>query len=125
MAEYSLHGPYEIPKTGERKVDRSRLREFWERANKDADELSGASGCYIFGMRAGRGARPWYIGQAKTSFKGECFTDQKREHYNSVLGKRKGTPILFLLARRTPEKRSFQKKLKLGPVDNHGNNTVG
>ena len=51
------------------------------------------------------------MGQAKVSFRQECFTKHKLNHYNSVIGVRKGTPILFLVARASPVRGSFIKRL--------------
>ena len=45
---------------------------------------------------------PWYVGKATKTFLQECFTDRNLRKYDKVLVERKGTPILFLLARRTP-----------------------
>ena len=99
-------GPFEVPRRdGGPRVDKRQLKGFWkevEAADKANEGLADASGCYIFGIRAGRGAKPWYVGQAKTAFRKECFASHKLVHYNEILLKRKGTPILFLLARKTP-----------------------
>ena len=114
MAErrYWVYGPFVIPRSGDgSEVDRNRLQQFWEEVEASDWGLSLASGCYVFGMRAPRGAKPWYVGQAKVSFKQECFTTHKLNHYNRVIGGRKGTPILFLVARTTPETERFTKRL--------------
>ena len=111
---YEVFGPFEIPRTANlRRIDENSLRVFWnelEKLRAKNKGLASASGCYIFGIRAGKGAKPWYVGQAKKTFKQECFTDHKLVRYNRVLTERKGTPILFLLARRTPTGR-FAGKL--------------
>ena len=101
--KYDVFGPFEIPriKNG-RRVDRDRRKNFWDELEEKNEGLAFASGCYIFGIRAGQGAKPWYIGKATKTFKQECFTDHKLVKYNQVLDQMKGTPILFLLARRTP-----------------------
>lgn len=111
VRDYGVFGPCDIPRSGSGHVNDERLTQFWEDAEAMfIDELSGASGCYIFGIRAGKGATPWYVGQAKHSFKRECFTDRNLRLYDKILRQRKGTPILFLLARKTP-KGKFQKRL--------------
>jgi len=65
--------------------------------------LSVAHGCYIFSIRAGKGIRPWYVGQAKgkNGFLQEILSDNKLKHYNDVVAAQKGTPIIQLLARVT------------------------
>lgn len=109
---YWIYGPFEVPRSGTPStVDKLKLSEFWKIVEEGDYGLSTASGCYVFGLRAAQGARPWYVGQAKVSFRQECFTPHKLNHYNSVIGGRKGTPILFLVARTTPVKGTFAKKL--------------
>ena len=95
---YRVFGPFEIPRRKDRlQVERSELREFWKTVEGAADGLAAARGCYIFGIRAGKGAKPWYVGQAKRSFKQECFAPHKLVHYNGQISGSKGTPILLLL----------------------------
>ncbi len=112
--KYEVFGPFEIPRTASlRRVDKNSLNDFWnelEDRRAKNEGLASASGCYVFGIRAGKGAKPWYVGQATKTFKQECFTKHKLYHYNEVLTERKGTPILFLLARMTPTGR-FKGKL--------------
>lgn len=112
MRNYDLFGPLTIPRIrNTNRVASSKLRNLWSEAENIAKGLSTASGCYLFGIRAGRGATPWYIGQAKVSFQRECFTDNKLVRYNEVLADhKKGTPFLFLVARMTPGGK-FQKEL--------------
>lgn len=109
--KYRVFGPFEIPRMSNlKRVDKTALKDFWEALHEKNVGLASASGCYIFGIRAGKGAKPWYVGQATKTFKQECFTDHKLLHYNSILTERMGTPILFLLARMTPTGR-FAAKL--------------
>jgi hypothetical protein len=56
-------------------------------------------GCYVFSMKAAKGEKPFYVGKAaKQSFRQECFTPHKRaDHYNEILGSRKGTPYMSFL----------------------------
>ena len=118
--KYDVFGPFEIPRTENRqRVDRKSLRHFWnevEALRQKNEGLASASGCYIFAIRAGKGAKPWYVGQATKTFRQECFTPHKLVHYNEVLTERKGTPILFLLARMTPTGR-FANKLGAREAD--------
>lgn len=109
--KYDVFGPFEIPRNDkQQRVNEKSLRNFWNELEGQNEGLASASGCYIFGIRAGRGATPWYVGQAKKTFRQECFASHKLVKYNEVITAKKGTPILFLLARRTPTGR-FAKKL--------------
>ncbi len=106
---YKPHGPFKVPrkkvKAGYRALDFSApaLRKFWEEVDAARIKLSKAKGCYIFAIRAGRGIRPWYVGQTGGSFYGECFQSTKRDHYREALSHNSsGTPVIFLLARCTP-----------------------
>lgn len=55
-------------------------------------------GCYIFGIRAGGGIRPYYVGKAAKSFGQEIFTPHKLNIYNTVLGGiNKGNPVIILI----------------------------
>ena len=109
---YWIYGPFEIPRSGiPSEVDKAELSEFWRIVEQVDYGLSTATGCYVFGLRAALGARPWYVGQAKVSFRQECFTPHKLNHYNSVIGDRKGTPLLFLVARTTLLRGTFVNKL--------------
>ena len=112
MRHYELFGPLSIPRVKKtNRVAGSKLASLWAEAEDAAYGLSSASGCYLFGIRAGRGATPWYVGQAKVSFQRECFTDNKLVRYNEVLASHKrGTPFLFLVSRMTPGGK-FQKEL--------------
>ena len=119
--EYGVFGPFEVPrKDGGRVAAAKALRLFWNEVVEDIKKpgLSTASGCYIFGIRASKGATPWYVGQAKKKFREECFAPAKLNHYNEILAEyQTGTPILLLLARKTP-KGSFVKSLSEREANN-------
>ena len=86
-------------------ADKQSLAAFWSHVDTEIhDGLSGAIGCYIMSIRAGKGVLPWYVGLAeKQSFRKECFTSHKLVHYNNAIAKRKGTPLLTLIAKHTPK----------------------
>lgn len=68
------------------------LGEFWD----STDGIAHARGTYVFAVRAGRGARPVYVGGATRNFKQEVFTPHKLEKYQRCLADfKKGTPILY------------------------------
>ncbi len=95
------------------------LKPFWdEEVEASEDGLSHACGCYLFAIRAGRGTKPWYVGQSnKQTFRKECLTEHKRGTYNDLLGQRSGRPLLFLVARRTATGRRFSKPSGTGYRD--------
>ncbi|KVX04425.1 hypothetical protein ASL22_07145 [Alcaligenes faecalis] len=97
----------EIPKqkNGLIAADRLSLQNFWKTVDSVFDEaVSSGVGCYIFSIRAGKGALPWYVGLAeKQSFKKECFTAHKINHYNNAISARKGTALLTVVPRYTPK----------------------
>lgn len=85
-------------------ADKQSLADLWSRVETELENgLPGGIGCYIFSIRAGKGVLPWYVGLAeKQSFRKECFTSHKLAHYNNAIAKRKGTPLLTLIAKYTP-----------------------
>lgn len=100
---YSIHGPYRMHRRkGLVDTSKEAIRDFWKQVEDDEPYVSNSCGCYVFAIRAGKGVRPWYVGLAeKQSFEHECYSIHKINIYNEALAERKGTPILFLIARRT------------------------
>jgi hypothetical protein len=99
------YSPVEIPRGSNGLVagDKDSMSSFWKTVNSEIEEgLSESVGCYIFGIRAGKGILPWYVGLAeKQSFRKECFTPHKLNHYNQSIANRKGTPVLTLISKWT------------------------
>ena len=103
MFKFKPYGPFEVP-SDDGLVPTDRLRAFWEGIEERHPGLQDAIGCYIFGMRAGKGSLPCYVGKTeRASFKREAFQPQKLLLYQKALkGRRKGTPLLYLIALLTP-----------------------
>ena len=92
MAKYEPFGPFEVPRKNGI-VDTTQIKkgsDLWNSIEECQKGLSIAHGCYIFSIRAGRGIRPWYVGQAKgkNGFLQEILSDNKlkevgvlSEHY--------------------------------------------
>src|SRR5947208_1544865 len=77
-----------------RTITDENVRQFWE-ANADIANLRG---CYVFGIRAGRGLTPGYVGRATKLFKQEAFAHHKLTRYQQFLADyQKGTPVLFFV----------------------------
>jgi hypothetical protein len=100
---FDVYGSFEVPYyqgAAGRTITDENIREFWEQHQNFADN----KGCYIFGIKAGRGYTPAYVGKATRTFKQEVFAPHKLAKYQQFLADyRKGTPILFLVV--TPTKR--------------------
>jgi len=119
-SKFEPFGPFKMPVDGVA-IDSSREKEkrFWELVETECDGLPDAVGCYIFAIRAGKGVRPWYVGMTeKASFRKECWQPHKLLQYVGALQKRKkGTPVLYLLAKQTPSGRLTKpSKRRLGAV---------
>lgn len=98
MAEtiFSIKGPYKVPTHpgAASKLVSEDISSFWAEAKDSRNKL----GCYVFGIRAGKGLTPLYVGKTTKSFEQECFTDHKINHYNYALSEYdKGTPVIFFV----------------------------
>ena len=94
------------------------IDQFWSDVDQKYPGLSEARGCYIFAVRAGRGARPWYVGQSKGPFRKECFQPHKQSHYHHAFNRiRRGTPILIFTARCTAGGKLSKRTLARSEVD--------
>jgi hypothetical protein len=105
---YEIYGPFDLPvekrKGGGKHLAFTTKKVMVEKLESASAGLAGASGCYVFSIRAGRGYKPWYVGKtsAKSGFAGECFGSYQMRHYDIALSQvMKGTPVLHLVARVT------------------------
>lgn len=93
---FNVHGPFDVPlqpKVRSKMVSED-LSPFWQQCSAMKTRV----GCYVFGIRAGQGYTPLYVGKTTNSFENECFTDHKINHYNYGLGSYlKGTPVMFFV----------------------------
>jgi len=94
---FSIEGPFEIPcyeGKGGRTITEEDGRTFWD----EHDHLGGHRGCYVFGIRAGKGLTPGYVGKATRGFRQEVFSHHKLTRYQQFLADYgKGTPVLFFV----------------------------
>ena len=103
--KYNVCGPFEVPRGATGLIDMSRepKKAFWKDVERRSEGLSGACGCYIFGIKSGRGLLPQYVGRTRgNTFKGECFTPHKLNHYNAAVTASSGRPMIFFLPKVTP-----------------------
>lgn len=112
---YETYGPLELPRGYDNLLNFSEYdrKTMWDdfEAEAAAPRLRDACGCYVFAVRAAKGMRPWYIGKAeRQAFKNECFTPHKVKRYNEILqSTKRGTPLLFFFARKTPTRDVWSK----------------
>ncbi len=95
---FFISKPLKIPTSrgGKKKVKyiSSPAEIFWSQYTDYEDYM----GCYVFGIRAGKGVTPYYVGKATKSFKQEIFTSGKLIKYNKALIEATvGTPVMFLI----------------------------
>ena len=78
-------------------IDQASADRFWS----EHPDLANAIGCYVFGVRAGRGGYvPIYVGRASNGFRNECFAYHKRDRYNTALNNRGAcTPVMFFVVK--------------------------
>ncbi|MGD9614846.1 MAG: hypothetical protein AB7H90_08175 [Alphaproteobacteria bacterium] len=107
------YGPVRLPRDDEGLLllDSQTRREFWDKADELDQGLSEACGCYVFAVKTGKVAKPWYVGKAERQpFKRECLTEHKVNKYNSILqSSARGIPCLYLYARVTAAYQNFSK----------------
>jgi hypothetical protein len=99
LKTFSVHGPFKVPLEPNkgRKMVAKNLSAFWS----GVDELRGRRGVYLFGIRAGKGITPVYVGMAaRRSFEAEAFEAHKRaDHYNpALIDYQRGNPVMFFVA---------------------------
>jgi hypothetical protein len=114
---FSVHGPVEVPVyegIAGRAIAPDNIEEFW----KANPSLKSRRGCYVFGIRAGGGFTPGYVGKATKSFKQEVFTGHKLAKYHQFLvDYAKGTPVLFFLL--YPAKKGKPNTKHIAALENH------
>lgn len=108
---FDIYGPFKLERFGVKKlITNDTLTRLIGAVDETKNGLSEACGCYVFGVRAGKGIKPWYVGQAnRTTLVKEALNSSNREKYNKILDERRGTPVLFLLPKMTPEHNRFAK----------------
>jgi hypothetical protein len=96
MVLFSVEGPFQVPTYDgkvARVIDEDSFSRFWERI-----EIADDRGCYVFGIRAGRGIKPIYVGRATKTFRQEVFTSHKLWKYQQCLADtKKGIPVMFFV----------------------------
>ncbi len=123
--DYIISGPHVIPtkriSKGVKHLDFSKeaVDKFWkDEKDRTGLPIDAACGCYIYGIRAGKGFTPWYVGQAKVSFDRQLFSLHKYqkffEHYEAI---HKGTPVVMLIIRQTSKGKIEGVKISKAEAD--------
>jgi len=104
MTQFICHGPYKIATTKQkvgRTISKTNISQFWS----VGAALAKSAGCYVFGVRAGKGITPLYVGKATKGFAQETFAADKLNKYHHGLSQyKRGTPVLFFLSPPTSKK---------------------
>lgn len=100
--DFDVFGPFEIGRKQlkfAKMITKASISNLWDDLEYASLGLSEACGCYVFGIRAGKGIRPHYAGQAlKSAILSEAFNSSNILKYNqALLDQGAGTPMLFVL----------------------------
>ena len=112
MAEFTINGPFDVPCERAKAGRKLLYREFWDTPG-ELQSLKGRYGVYVFGIRAGRGYKPLYVGKATKSYHQECFNQANRHKYLEALADQaKGTPVMFLVCHPVQKGRKNEKEIE-------------
>jgi len=112
LMHFDMYGPFDLSR--ENGTVPARQPAMWAAVREasclygdEEAELERAIGCYAFGLRNGDSIMPWYVGMtiAAGGFRREVLQSHKRQHYDHVISRKRGTPILFLMPLLTQERR--------------------
>lgn len=97
MTQFTTHGPFVIPTAklaAGRSITKSEISKFWIQN----PHYASCVGCYVFGVRAGKGITPLYVGKSTKSFQTEAFEYHKLSKYLPALTSyKRGTPVMFFV----------------------------
>jgi len=98
VTSLEVAGPFEtecdLNNRGTKHIHAGHGREFFE----ENEWLAKRRGCYIFGIKSGRGLRAAYVGKATKRFDQEVFATDKLNKYNKALHKwDHGSPVLLFV----------------------------
>ena len=63
---FDVCGPFVIPRSDNKTIIATNKLSFLQASiEEDLTGLTAACGCYVFAMHAGKGYKPWYVGQTK------------------------------------------------------------
>jgi hypothetical protein len=97
MPAFIAAGPFDVPL--QQRIKRAKLidRAAARTLTSQSDGFL-RHGCYVFGVRAGRGARPIYVGMTKSqNLITEAFNDKNVNRVNEYINRQKGNPVLYIV----------------------------
>ena len=85
---FDVAGPFKLKRYGQKKIlTDETVDHLLPRLEEWEEGLSEACGCYLFAVRAGKGFKPYYVGQAcKRAISDEALNSTNLMKYNKVLG---------------------------------------
>jgi hypothetical protein len=104
MAEFIVHGPFDVPYTkgpkGDRRITKQNGKDFWSQHTA----LENAVGCYVFCL-GNKTLKPIYVGKTANALWQRVFNSDNLEKFTDSVMHLKGTPKLFLIVmKNTPGK---------------------
>ena len=97
MAEFLVSGPHDIPFENAGGGRHLYYKDFWDQT-ADLKLIGDERGVYLFGIRAGKGFSPLYVGSATKTFKQECFNPSNRHKYlDGLADYKKCSPVMFFV----------------------------
>jgi len=112
---FAVQGPFEVPcyqGKAARTFTDDNVKDFWRKHSQSGSQR----GCYVFGIRAGKGWTPGYVGKATKSFKQEVFAHHKLTRYQQFLADYlKGTPVVFFII--APKKKGAPNSAHIGQLE--------
>lgn len=116
MTKFDVHGPFTVHLKKHGRGFRILYARFWK-LDDIRKSLQSKRGIYVFGIRAGKGFTPIYVGRATgTVFGTECFNKSNLRKYRSALRRYvKCTPVLLLVAH--PKKKGRCNKKAIDEIE--------
>jgi hypothetical protein len=102
---FTVFGPFELSRNSKGQIIKSKeaKKALIESVDHSKTDLMYYTGCYVFVLNNGGGAKAWYVGKAeKQSFLTEIFTPDKILKFNEVLSEHKGAPQMYFVPRLSP-----------------------
>lgn len=103
----AIYGEFQIPCESQnrvKRINRANKQQFIDNMNSEYPGLLEKMGVYVFCIRAGRGALPWYVGKTTRPLAQEILDSDKMVKYNDILHTRtRGYPCFYFLAPMSPK----------------------
>ena len=109
MPQFIVAGPFDVPLQPDvrkaKLIDRAKAKSLTAQSDGFARR-----GCYVFGIRAGKGARPIYVGMTMSqNLIAEAFNERNVNLVNDYINRQKGNPVIYIV---------YQKAGRGGPAKN-------